>query len=425
MNSSNQNTLIKEAIILAGGFGTRLRETVPDLPKCMAEVAGQPFLTYVIRHLLSQGIEKFVFSLGYRHEIIEEFIASKFPYLTYSTVVEKTPLGTGGAIRFALEKTSDRDILIVNGDTLFRIDVDDLSDRHVERQAECTVALKPMENFDRYGAVETDDDLNIIKFKEKKFEAKGMINGGVYLLNRVAFLKREFPAVFSFEKDYLEALVETSWFIGVVQPTYFIDIGIPEDYYKAQQDLKYSPINLSEADPSWTIFLDRDGVINYNKDDSYVFNTGEFEFIPGSAEAIKILSKIFGKVIVITNQRGIGKGLMDEKALGEIHQHMINEIEREGGRIDALYYCAINDDKHHDRKPNPGMILEAAHMYPEINLTKSIMVGDKMSDMQLGRNVGAYTVLITSTQSGGTDAHPDVDMKFNSLREFAAMFESV
>ena len=135
-----------------------------------------------------------------------------------------------------------------------------------------------------------------------------------------------------------------------------------------------------------------------------------------------VLSRHFGKVIIITNQRGIGKGLMDEFALNEIHQHMIEEIEKGGGRIDALYYCAIVDDKHHDRKPNPGMMLEAAHMYPEIDFSKSIMVGDKMSDMQLGRNVGTYAVLVTSTQSGDIHSHPDVDMRFDSLREFAGLF---
>ena len=110
---------------------------------------------------------------------------------------------------------------------------------------------------------------------------------------------------------------------------------------------------------------------------------------------------------------------MDEVALHDIHQHMIDEIHGAGGRIDAIYYCTIVDDKHHDRKPNPGMLLEAAHMYPEIDFSRSIMAGDKMSDMQLGRNVGAHTVMITSSQRGDVLDHPDIDLKFNSLEEFA------
>lgn len=411
--------MIKEAIILAGGLGTRLKGAVPDVPKSMANVAGHPFLTYVIRHLLSQGVERFIFSLGYKHEAIAAFLQDEFSYLNYVCVIEHEPLGTGGAIRLALAEAHDRDVLIANGDTLFKIDVDDLYDTHIAEQSDCTLALKRMKSFERYGVVEIDDNGRIQKFKEKKHIAEGNINGGVYILNRVSFSKKDFPVVFSFEKDYLEANVDSCPFYGVLQDQYFIDIGIPADYEKARVDLKYPALKTENIDPSWTLFLDRDGVINVNKDDSYVFNKEEFKFIPGVTGAIKTLSEVFGKIIIVTNQRGIGKGLMDEAALGEIHQHMIEAIEEAGGRIDALYYCAINDEKHHDRKPNPGMPLEAAHMYPEINLAKSIMVGDKMSDMQLGRNIGAYTVLITSSQSGAIKDHPDLDMLFASLKEFA------
>src|SRR4026208_2003950 len=115
--------MVKEAIILAGGLGTRLRDKVPDLPKCMAPVAGRPFLFYVINYLRSQGIEKFIFSIGYKYEIIEEYLNSQFPTLNYECSVEAEPLGTGGAIQLALNKTTEQDLLIVNGDTLFRVDL--------------------------------------------------------------------------------------------------------------------------------------------------------------------------------------------------------------------------------------------------------------------------------------------------------------
>ncbi|MGB3077837.1 MAG: HAD-IIIA family hydrolase [Saprospiraceae bacterium] len=414
--------MIKEAIILAGGLGTRLQEAVPDLPKAMAPVAGHPFLTHVIRYLLAQGIERFIFSLGYKHEVIEEYLETEFPYLNYVIVLEQQPLGTGGAIKFALASSIERDVLIVNGDTLFSVDIDVLKEKHIQDQSECTIALKPMRHFDRYGVVETNDDGRVLRFIEKKFVEKGNINGGIYILNKVNFLKRTFPKVFSFEKDYLAKYVDTIPFYGIVEDKYFIDIGIPADFERAQHELKQSPLKLKEVDDTWTLFLDRDGVINKNKDDSYIFHKGEFQFIDGVKEALAKLHDVFGKIIIITNQRGIGKGLMDEKALGEIHQHMLDEIEQAGGWIDALYYCVINDDKHHDRKPNPGMILEAGRMYPEIDFSKSIMVGDKMSDMQLGRNTGVYTIMITSSQSGDLQSHPDVDMRFDSLKEFAEKF---
>ena len=384
----------------------------------MAPVAGYPFLTYVIRHLLSQGIEKFIFSLGYRHEVIEEFLRTEFYYINYESVIEETPLGTGGAVKLALSKTAERNVLIVNGDTLFKIDVDELHDRHVEHQADCTIALKPMENFDRYGSVIVDDEGRIQKFDEKKITRHGLINGGVYLLNSVTFAEEKFSKVFSFEKDYLEARAKHSVFEGVVQDEYFIDIGIPEAYKQAQEELKKQPLPVEQMDNSWTLFLDRDGVINYNKDDSYVFHRGEFQFIPGAIEAISELSDVFGRIIIVTNQRGIGKGLMDVEALHDIHEHMLDEIRKGGGRIDALYYCPALDDKHPDRKPNPGMLLEAAHMFPGIYFSKSIMVGDKLSDMLLGRNVGAYTVMVDPSKKVVGNDHPDVDLLVESLKEF-------
>ncbi len=390
----------------------------------MAPVAGHPFLTYVIRHLLSQGIEQFIFSLGYKHEVIEEYLEKDFAYLNYQCVIEDQPLGTGGGIRLALASSTHRDVVIVNGDTLYQINLEHMADLHIEKQADCTLALKPMRLFDRYGVVEKNVEKRIISFREKKYMENGNINGGVYILNKLHFLKKNFPKVFSFEKDYLAKHVETLPFYGMVQDEYFVDIGIPADFERAQVELKYPPLNLKEVDKSWTLFLDRDGVINVNKDESYVFHKGEFQFLPGAIEAISKLSELFGKIIVVTNQRGIGKGLMDEKALGEIHQHMIDEIEKGGGRIDALYYCSIDDDKHHDRKPNPGMILEAAEMYSEIDLSKSIMVGDKMSDMHLGRNVGAYTVMILMSHRGSTENHCDIDMWCESLSDFAGDIDS-
>src|SRR5215813_2315885 len=131
--------MLKEAIILAGGLGTRLRSVVPELPKCMAPVAGQPFLKHVIRYLLSQGIEKFIFSLGYKHEIIEEFLYNEFPTLHSQCSVEQEPLGTGGAIYMACKRAKDNNVLVVNGDTLFKADLKKALSFHVRKSADCTL----------------------------------------------------------------------------------------------------------------------------------------------------------------------------------------------------------------------------------------------------------------------------------------------
>jgi D-glycero-alpha-D-manno-heptose 1-phosphate guanylyltransferase len=230
--------IIKDAIILAGGLGTRLRSAVPDLPKCMAPVAGKPFLHYVITYLQKQGIQHFIFSLGYKHEVIETYLKEYFPALSYHTSIEASPLGTGGAIKLAVEKSTCKNVLILNGDTIFEINVQQLAAFHNEQNADCTLSLKPMKDFERYGVVETDSKGNVESFKEKKYYSAGLINGGVYALNINRFLSLPLPEIFSFEKDYLEKYFSSQNIKGMMQDEYFIDIGIPEDFEKAQKELK-------------------------------------------------------------------------------------------------------------------------------------------------------------------------------------------
>jgi D-glycero-alpha-D-manno-heptose 1-phosphate guanylyltransferase len=229
--------VIKEAIILAGGLGTRLRTAVPDLPKCMAPVNEKPFLTYVINYLQNEGVIHFIFSLGYKSEAIIALLEKDFPSMSYTTSVEEEPLGTGGAVKKALSLAKDKSVLITNGDTLYNIDAEILGSIHSLSGAWCTIALKPMQNFDRYGVVEIDECSVIKSFKEKQFYESGLINGGIYALHRNKFLEENLPDKFSFEKDYLEKFYKKRRMLGVVQDEYFIDIGIPEDYERAQTEL--------------------------------------------------------------------------------------------------------------------------------------------------------------------------------------------
>jgi D-glycero-alpha-D-manno-heptose 1-phosphate guanylyltransferase len=225
-----------QAIILAGGLGTRLRSAVSDVPKCMAPVAGNPFLHYVIAYLLTQGVNKYIFSLGYMSEIIEEYLTQHYPNLQYQVVIETEPLGTGGAIQLACSKATEEDVLILNGDTFFEVDIQSIVAFHHQQHSACTLSLKTMQQFDRYGVVEMDENSVITSFKEKQFYQQGFINGGVYVLNKNQFLTKNYPQKFSFEKDYLEKYVSEGNFTGIKQDGYFIDIGIPEDFNKAQVD---------------------------------------------------------------------------------------------------------------------------------------------------------------------------------------------
>ena len=414
--SCERSSGVKEAIILAGGLGTRLRDAVPDLPKCMAPVAGRPFLFYVINYLRSQGIEKFIFSLGYRHEVIQDYLNDQFLTLNYECTIEEEPLGTGGAIQLACTKATEENVLITNGDTIFKINIEKLAAVHHDNVADATLALKPMTDFDRYGIVEIDEESTIINFQEKQFCQQGNINGGTYILNVKSFLETEWPAKFSFEKDFLET--KKFRLFGSVQDEYFIDIGIPEDYNKAQTDFAKPQLDLNTIDKSWTLFLDRDGVINEDKIGSYIFNADEFVFMQGAPELFKKLTELFRHIIVVTNQRGVGKELMTVDDLSAIHSKMNKAIEEVGGRIDGIYYATSLDNNDLLRKPNPGMAFQAKSDFPDINLSKSILVGNKLSDMQMGKNAGMYTVFVATTNPETPFPHPDIDYRFASLADF-------
>lgn len=225
-----------EAIILAGGLGTRLSSVVSDVPKCMAPVKGEPFQAYVLDYLENQGCDQVILSLGYKHEVVTDWLNSKAFLFKIKKVIEKEPLGTGGGIRLALNKSTEEQVFILNGDTMFNIPLKPMQDL-VTANTKAVVALKPMQNFDRYGAVQLDNQKYITAFEEKQFKTHGLINGGIYLLNKTVEDLKSFPEKFSFEKDFLEKEAGNSTLKGYSCSDYFIDIGIPEDYDKAQREL--------------------------------------------------------------------------------------------------------------------------------------------------------------------------------------------
>jgi D-glycero-alpha-D-manno-heptose 1-phosphate guanylyltransferase len=229
-----------EAIILAGGFGTRLRSVVADRPKALAEIAGKPFLHFLVEYYQSIGVTKFLFSVGYLHAQVTEFLKEYFPQLSYQVVVEDEPLGTGGAIRLCLESATSSDVLIINGDTFHELDLEQYLNFHLTNSAACSIAIKPMTNFDRYGSVVIDEFSRIIKFNEKQHCASGLINTGVILANLHVIRKmlQNLPNSFSFEREFLQTQLSSIPIFGFLSQGYFIDIGIPEDFLKAQNDFK-------------------------------------------------------------------------------------------------------------------------------------------------------------------------------------------
>lgn len=181
-------------------------------------------------------------------------------------------------------------------------------------------------------------------------------------------------------------------------------------------------IDFNNIDTTWTLFIDRDGVINHEKSDGYILNRQEFRFYEGVPEAMSVLAQRFGTILLVTNQRGIGRGLMTVADLNDIHAYMQSEIVLMGGRLDKIYFCSDTDSASENRKPNPGMAWQAKADFPQIDFTKSIMIGNKLSDMQFGRNAGMQTVFLATTHPKTPFPHPFIDLRCNNLTHLASLF---
>lgn len=397
-----------EAVVLAGGLGTRLRSVVSDLPKCMAPIGAgnesrhtracpgdltpEPFLSYVLDWLSHYDISHVILSVGYLKDAVMDWVSGRqFPF-EVDFAVEDEPLGTGGAIRYALSKCRERKVIVVNGDTFFPVDLD-----AIPFDSPVTVALKPMKDFDRYGAVTVTPDLfgslnqsvQILAFKEKAPVREGLINGGVYALNGLDL--SSFPEKFSFEKDVLEPLSAKGVVGGWVSDRYFLDIGVPEDYARAQTELPQyravkdfsSRIMAVDAD---TLLLDRDGTLNVRIVGDYVRRPEQLVMLPGILEEMPLWAGKFRHIIIVTNQRGVGRGLMTDEDLASVHRHLLSLVQATGGRIDAILTCTAVSDDDPRRKPNPGMYREARMLFPDIR--KAVMAGDGECDRVFAANAG-------------------------------------
>ena len=227
-----------EVIILAGGLGTRLQGVIGNYPKCMAPVNNKPFLAYLFDYVNKQKATRVILSLGYKHKVVIDWLEEQYLDFELDYVVESEPLGTGGGILAAMEVAETDDVAVLNGDTMFKVDLKEQYAFHKSKSATTTLALKKMYKFDRYGVVNTDASGLITSFEEKQYKEDGLINGGAYFINREAFLAKNLPEKFSFEKDYLEKFIKEKKFYGYISEDYFIDIGIPTDYASAQEDFK-------------------------------------------------------------------------------------------------------------------------------------------------------------------------------------------
>lgn len=225
---------IKEVLVLAGGLGTRLQSVVSNIPKALAPIAGRPFLSYLLRYLSRNQVQRVVLSTGVGANHIEDFLKTeKFPF-EITTMREAKPLGTGGAIQFCLTAITQPAFFIINGDTILDGNLDQIYSDHMQTQASVTIGSVRVPDAKRYGRIKASASHQVLGFEEKGSSGPGLINGGIILTNQSIFKNLSKKPPFSFETDILPPLVEAGQVYSSVCKGFFLDIGIPEDYSRGQ-----------------------------------------------------------------------------------------------------------------------------------------------------------------------------------------------
>lgn len=372
-------------------MGTRLGELTRETPKPLLPVGGRQFLAYLIDWLARSGIGEIIVSTGYLPDQFAEFFAGNRwndPYgdrIRVSEAREDVLAGTAGALVLAADRLAER-FLLVNGDTYFDCDLAPILNAAERLPAgHMLLTVREVEDAARYGRIQLGSEGQVTRFSEKDQPGPGLISTGIAVLDRsVLDLIGQVPC--SLEHDVYPRLVKEGRLHAISADGYFIDIGLPDTYGKAQQELprhSYRP----------AIFFDRDGVLNIDR--GHTFRVEDLEFIKGAPEAICLARQAGYLTVVVSNQAGVAKGYYDETAVGAFHRHMNAELRRHGAWIDAFYYCPFHPDgaieayrsAHPDRKPEPGMINRAIRDL-RIDKDRSILVGDAESDLFAAEKAG-------------------------------------
>ena len=380
--------MLRQAMILCGGLGTRLGALTTTTPKPLLKVGSRPFLDVLLFELGRHGFEDVVLLASFQAEQVADYardnpVAKRFG-LKLSVVVEREPAGTGGGL-YNARHLADEAFLLMNGDSW--IDMNLLATAAAANrkpEAIAALALRHLEDPNRYGVVHVEDE-RIVSFAARSPSAdRALISAGVYFFRREIFSHLSEKG--SLEADILPALCKSHVVAATIQTGCFIDIGVPASYEEAQ-----SEIVSRLCRPA--VFLDRDGVLNH--DDGYVGQVERFRLIDGAREAVRGLNEAGYFVFLVTNQAGVAHGCYPEGAIGALHRWMQGDLRKYGAHLDDIRYCPFHPQgkvgayrKNSDwRKPASGMILDLCRSW-NVNISKSHMIGDKLSDIEAGQGAG-------------------------------------
>lgn len=388
---------IKQAFILAGGTGSRLKCETRDIPKPLINIGGQAFIQYVINDLVAVGIPEINILAGYLGEhFIAAYDGKTFGCSTVKVFNEDRPLGTGGAVLNILDNVNSKHILILNGDSWIENGVQTLikHTRDDRMQNYSTVLLQYSHDNERYGSVAIAGD-RVIEFKEKKLRGAGYINTGIYYISTSDLAEFKRSNAISLEREILPYLVTKKKLNGTLisDKNKFIDIGIPEA-------LEFARIRFRTWQEKPAIFWDRDNTLI--EDHGYVHLIKDLKWKPGALEAIRLFTENGYRNFIVTNQSGIARGFYNEETLNCFHQRMIENVLDVGGVIDYIAYCPHHPNfstganaRCYCRKPATGMLKKITDLFPT-NLEQSVLFGDKNIDVQTAENFGIHGILIDS-----------------------------
>lgn len=377
---------VKQALFLVGGKGTRLGSLTAATPKPLLEISpGVTFLDVLIEQFARHGFSDIILLAGHMAEQFQSrYHLRQHGGATMTVVFEPEPAGTGGALHAARDYLDDW-FVMSNGDSHFDINLRSLTKPPVAGTIG-RLALRNEKNVSRFGTVQVQGP-RVTAFREKQahIEGGGLINAGVYLLNRSVL--DAIPPICSLERDVFPGLARAGQLEGQVFDGYFLDMGLPDTYQLATLEMparRQRPV----------AFFDRDGVLN--QDHGYTHRVADLAWIKGAREAILLLNEAGYLVIVVTNQGGIGLGHYGLADMQAFHDRMQNDLANDGAHIDAFYHCPYHPNattadyrhsNHPDRKPNPGMILRALDEWP-VRLAGSFLIGDRDSDAMAAARAG-------------------------------------
>ncbi|GAB4149391.1 MAG: HAD-IIIA family hydrolase [Planctomycetota bacterium] len=395
----------RSALVLAGGLGTRLRRSIADRPKVLAEVAGRPFLSWLLDDLAAAGIERAVLCTGYLGEMIPRTLGSVHEGMALDYRVEDRPLGTAGALReaarsIASARGATEQLLVLNGDSWCDGPVSSFAAFAAEDPSRPSLAAVRVEDASRFGTIETDDGRTVRAFAEKAGTGPGLVNAGIYAFPAafLAALPDESPLS-------LERQVLPGWIGGGIRlfPARgpLLDIGTPRSYVEAQSFFARRGDRIRPGRRVGLLLLDRDGTLIEER--PYLADPNEVRLLPGVVEGLKALSARGYDFAILTNQSGIGRGYFDEDAMHAVHARLVHELGREGILLRGIWYCPHRPEEGCScRKPEAGL-LDAAIAESGYEPERCIVVGDKECDVELGRRAGTRTVLVRTGHGARTE----------------------